>query len=122
MKKSLRKKKWDSVHTYLLLICLFLVYVFGGYALENILLIHYGICKKAVITDNTSTWSSRFTQQCLMYEFEYEGKTYWGNSLIDASDASKVGDSICIVYLKSYPRFNRSVSFFDKGEIKCDCK
>ena len=118
----MRPHKINSGKVYLYCFLLFLTCIFGNYFLENILLVNYGICRKAVLTSNYSTWSSRYTQKCLMYEFEYEGKTYWGNSLIDASEESKVGDSICIVYLKSYPRYNRSVSFFDKGEIKCDCK
>jgi len=122
MKKSLRKRKFNSGKIYLIVITLFFSYHIITYLLENVLLINYGICRKAVITNNESTWSSRFTQQCLMYEFKCNGKSYWGNSLIDASDKSKIGDSICIVFLKSYPRYNRSVSFFDKGEIKCDCR
>lgn len=121
MRKSKQNQhKLNMGKIYIISFLLFILYVFGGYFAKNILLINYGMCKRAVMTNNKSTWTSRFSQQNLMYEFECDGKLYRGNSLIN--DESRVGDSICIVYLGSFPNINRSVSFFDEGDIKCNCR
>jgi hypothetical protein len=33
----------------------------------------------------------------------------------------RIGDSICVVYLKWFPRVNRPERYFDSGEVKCNC-
>jgi len=55
----------------------------------------------------------------LTYAFYLDGRTYTGNS--QEGDISKVGDSVCIVYLSYFPGINRALKYFDEGEIKCNC-
>lgn len=83
----------------------------------NALLKKEGKCSKAILTKNIIY--SRNQVYNLEYEFTYKGETYTGNSL--EVDEKKVGDSICVIYLESYPSINRPIKYFDEGEIKCDC-
>jgi hypothetical protein len=98
-----------------------LVYSTAGIFMQKKILQHYGVCKYALITSNLSTWTKRYTNMNYLYEFSYKGKVYRGNSLIH-DDPSKVGDSICIVFLEFYPRINRPLSYFKEGEVDCKCK
>jgi hypothetical protein len=101
------------------IICIiFTCYVLIRYFIEVQLLIHYGICKKGIITNIRLT--SPHTKPDLMYRFEYKGETYEWPALTD--DESKIGDSICIVFLESYPSIQRPITFFDYGDTKCNCK
>ena len=54
------------------------------------------------------------------YRFFVNSRTYEG--LMTEDKIHKVGDSICVVYYVSYPRFNRPVSYFTSDELKCSCK
>jgi len=56
----------------------------------------------------------------LGYKFLINGKEYDG--LVVEDKVLKIGDSICVVYIKSFPKINRPLTYFDSGEIKCDCK
>jgi hypothetical protein len=86
--------------------------------IEIQLLKHYGVCKKGIITDVRLT--SRHTKPDLMYRFEYKGETYKGHSSTD--NENQIWDSICIVFLESYPSIQRPITFFDYGDTKCNCK
>jgi hypothetical protein len=97
---------------------MFIVYVLARSIIEVQLLKHYGICKKGIITGVRLT--SRSTTPSLMYKFEYKGETYKWPALTD--DESQVGDSICIVFLESYPSIQRPLDYFDYGGTKCNCK
>ena len=100
-------------------ICIVIVcYVFIRSFVEVQLLEHYGICKKGIITSKRIT--SRHSRPYLLYKFEYKGETYKGNSLTD--DENKIWDSICIVFLESYPSIHRPLDYFDYGDTKCNCK
>ncbi len=61
----------------------------------------------------------RSQKATLLYEFAYKNETYKGNSLEE--DLTKVGDSVCVIYLESFPIVNRPIKYFNKGEIKCNC-
>ena len=116
MKKT--RKKITRGKIIFIISIIFVCYVFVRYAIEVQLLEHYGICKKGIITNIRLT--SLHTSPDLMYKFEYRGKIYEGPSLTD--DESHIGDSICIVFLESYPSIRRPITFFDYGEIKCNCR
>lgn len=99
---------------------IYLLYAIIGTLVKVELLKGYGKCRKAIITSDLSSFAHRYTKAHLMYEFNYCGKTYSGNSLIN--DTSKIGDSICIVYFETFPSVNRPITYFNEGEIKCNCK
>lgn len=101
------------------IICIiFTCYVLIRYFVEVQLLEHYGICKKGIITNSRLT--SPHTSPDLMYKFEYKGEIYEGPSLTD--DENQIGDSICIVFLESYPSIRRPITFFGYGDTNCNCK
>jgi len=92
------------------------------YALFNsiggdILLKENGACIRGVLYKKTYGGK---TKPSLGYKFFFNGKEHTG--LVVQDGILKIGDSICVVYLPSFPSVNRPVSYFDKGEIKCDCK
>jgi hypothetical protein len=97
---------------------LFVCYVFIRSFVEVQLLKHYGICKKGIITNTRFT--SLHSTPSLLYKFEYKGETYKWPALTD--DESQIGDSICIVFLESYPSIQRPLDYFDYGDTKCNCK
>jgi hypothetical protein len=97
---------------------IFIVYVFVRSIIEVQLLKHYGVCKKGIITDVRLT--SPHSKPDFMYKFEYKGEVYKGHSSTD--DESQKWDSICIVFLESYPSIQRPITFFSYGETKCNCK
>ena len=117
-KGKITKEKITSGKIIFYICIIFVCYVFTRYFIEVQLLKHYGICKKGIITDVRLT--SRYTTPSLMYKFEYKGETYKGPALTD--DENQIGDSICMVFLVSYPTIRRPITFFDYGETKCNCK
>lgn len=117
-KGKITKEKITSGKILFYVCIIFISYVFIRYFIEVQLLKHYGICKKGIITDVRLT--SRYTTPSLEYKFDYKGETYKWPALTD--DENQIGDSICIVFLESYPNIQRPLSFFDYGETKCNCK
>ena len=73
----------------------------------------YGVKTNAVITPNTSSLFHRYTTSCYLYEYQVDGKTYEGNSLVEERDSSKIGATIQILYLDWLPWFNRPVYYWD---------
>jgi hypothetical protein len=121
MKKQ-RKNSKSTIRKILSLWPILILFsIFAYTSIANFVVKHFGICKKALITSDLSTWSSRYTNMNYLYEFSYKGKVYCGNSLIH-DDPSKVGDSICVVFLEFYPRINRPLSYFKDGDVHCKCK
>ena len=94
-----------------------LVYILLGTIVGNIALKNFGKCTKGVLKNEIVY--VRYHKNTLYYEFTYENKIYKGNSLEE--DLTKIGDSVCIVYLESFPNVNKPIKYFTKGEIKCDC-
>ncbi|MBS1600835.1 MAG: hypothetical protein JST75_21625 [Bacteroidetes bacterium] len=110
-----------KIGKYLFLACvLFIVYALLGTVIKVSLLKAKGKCTKGVLIPELSSFAHRYTKASLVYEFTYEGKTYSGNSL--EKDTSKVGDSVCIVYLPSFPSISRPMTYFNTGDINCSCK
>jgi hypothetical protein len=121
MKKTIGKKEknnFTSGKIFFYICIIFICYVFIRYVVEIQLLKHYGICKKGIITEERFT--SRYTNPSLMYRFKYKGEIFEGLSLTD--NEKLIGDSICIVFLESYPSIRRPITFFDYNETKCNCK
>lgn len=121
MKKAIGKKaknNFTSGKIIFYLCIIYISYVFIRYIVEVQVLKHYGICKKGIITNERFT--SRYSNPSLMYKFNYKGEIFEGLSLTD--DVKQIGDSICIVFLESYPSIRRPLTFFDYNETKCNCK
>lgn len=76
-----------------------------------------GICAKAVLINEQNRLRSQ--KATLLYEFAVNGKSYDGNSLEE--DLTKVGDSVCIVFLEAFPSINKPLKYFEDGKIKCNC-
>jgi hypothetical protein len=83
----------------------------------DILLKSKGKCKMAILTNEKNRVRSK--KSTLFYEFYIENRKYNGNSLEE--DLRKVGDSICVVYIKYFPGINRPIKYFNQDEIKCNC-
>ena len=109
-----------SIGKALIIACvLYIIYAVIGTMVKVSFLKKNGKCIKGVLIPEMTSFTHRYTKASLVYEFTIEGKTYTGNSL--EKNTSKVGDSVCLVYLESFPSINRPLTYFDKGEIKCDC-
>jgi hypothetical protein len=105
----------------LVIACILLfVYAFLSAFIKTAILKRSGICIEAVLISEMSSSTHRYTKASLMYQFTVEGEVYKGNSLVN--DVSKVGDTVCVVYLKSFPSINRPLIFFDKNEVDCNCQ
>ena len=117
-KGKITKEKITSGKIIFYICIIFVCYVFTRNFIEIQLLKHYGICKKGIITDVRLT--SPHSKPDLMYKFEYKGEIYKGHSSTD--DENQIWDSICIVFLESYPSIQRPLNNFDYGETKCNCK
>lgn len=96
---------------------LVLVYAFFNSIVGDFFLRRKGDCTKAIIYKETFGGK---TKPSLGYRFFHDGKEYDG--LVVKNGVLKIGDSICVVYLTAFPRINRPLSYFDDGEIKCDCR
>lgn len=111
----------QKIGKYFLIACvLFIAYALFGAMIKVAVLKANGKCIKAVLIPEMTSFTHRYTKAYLVYQFTYEGKTYSGNSL--EKDTSKVGDSVCVVYLPTFPGVNRPVRYFDSGEVKCSCE
>ncbi|HTB52325.1 MAG TPA: hypothetical protein VK718_06075 [Ferruginibacter sp.] len=97
---------------------LLIIYMLVGRFFFNALLLkRNGKCGKAILT-NMKVFQ-RYQETTMQYQFTYNGKKYNGDSL--EKDFTKVGDSICIVYLESDPGINLSVKYFTESNMKVDC-
>lgn len=103
----------------LILCIIYILYAILGTLVKNSLLKRNGICLKGILIPESTSFSHRYTKASLVYEFTVNGKTYKGNSL--EKDTSKIGDTICIVYLPSFPSISRPIIYFENGQVRCDC-
>lgn len=80
----------------ILTICiLFIGYAILGTIIKVSILKNKGICTKAVLMPELSSFTHRYTNSYLIYQFIIDGKAYKGNSL--ENDLKKIGDSVCIL-------------------------
>lgn len=94
-----------------------MIYILGGTFISDSLLKIYGKCGKGILLNETIR--VRYSKADLYYNFYYRDKTYKGNSLEE--NLAKAGDSVCVVYLPSFPSINRAWKYFNKEKVKCDC-
>jgi hypothetical protein len=85
-------------------------------SIEDVFLKYNGNCTKGVLTSDSVRL--KYHKADLLYRFMLNGKVYTGNSLI--SDRTKINDSLCVVFLKSFPSVNRPIKYFEKFS-KCSC-
>lgn len=76
-----------------------------------------GVCIKGILTSDIIR--VRYHKGELKYKVTIGNKSYEGNSL--ESDKSKVGDSVCIIYLESRPAINKPLKYFKNMKLNCDC-
>lgn len=98
---------------------MYLGYAVLGTMVKDFLIIRSGKCTKGVLIPEVTSVTHRYTTATLLYQFTYNGKVYSGNSL--EKNSSLVGDSICVVFLESFPGINRQMNYFDKKKLHCDC-
>jgi hypothetical protein len=96
---------------------LLLLYGIVNVIIANSILKRNGKCIKAVLYRETLSGK---THPSFGYNFSINGKTYSG--LIDENGSLEIGDTICVVYLKFFPRMNRPLNYFNNEEIKCECE
>jgi len=111
MNKQLTLGKFIFVGSILILLYALINSVGGDIVLKK-----RGICIKAILY--RETYGGK-TKPSYGYKFLFNGKIYDG--LVVQDGVLKINDSICVVYLESFPNINRPITYFDKGEIKCDC-
>ncbi|NRF38186.1 hypothetical protein HQN83_05640 [Pedobacter sp. LMG 31643] len=103
----------------LTLIIMYVLYDVIGPFIGDFFLKRNGVCTKAILT--SATVRVRYHKGELKYHFIVNGVTYEGNSL--ESDKSRVGDSICVIYMESKVSTNRPVKYFNDSHLpKCNCK
>jgi|GEM_PF-477045 len=120
--RAKKGKAWliRSIGTaFCLIVFLYIPYQIVGGIIMNYLVQRNGVCIKGIVTTNVR--HIRYSKPNYLYKISVNGKEYMGNSLY--TDERKVGDTICVLYLKSFPSNNKPINFFDPDErVNCDCK
>jgi hypothetical protein len=83
----------------------------GKTAVGLILLQTHGTKTKAVVSSMVIS-SIKYGHPKYLYVFQYEGKEYSGNSLIEEKDTYRVGDSIDVLFLDFWPTMNRPTYYY----------
>lgn len=84
---------------------IFILIVF--FCAEDFVLYTFGTKTRALITYRLSNTSRGNASREFIYEFEYDGKIYDGNSRIDSECRSRVGERIDVVFIKFLPSINK---------------
>ena len=100
-----------------LIFILFVIYLFARTFVGNLLLERNGVCSRAVLINETIR--TKGDKASLKYTFTANGRAYEGNSLEE--DLDKVADSVCVIYLISFPSVNRPIKYFDELKLNCKC-
>lgn len=104
---------------FALILFLFLVVIFH-FKIEDIFLHSSGKCCWATVSDEIM--HSRSATDTYYYKFTIERKVYKGDSWISIKTKNRP-DSVCIVYLPIFPRINRSIPGYFKGDFNgCNCE
>jgi hypothetical protein len=115
--KKTNKNRTSLIGKLVFILCIvILFYGLCNSILGDIILKRNGICTEAYLYKQTYGGK---TKPSLGYRFLFNSKVYEG--LIDEDRVLKVGDTICIVCLRSFPSINRPLTYFSTGEIKCAC-
>lgn len=86
-------------------IFIILIFAYG----KDITIDTFGTKTRAVITSRLSTSSRGDASQEFIYEFEYNGKKYEGNSRIDSKRRDRIGDHVDVVFFSIIPSINKPV-------------
>jgi len=106
----------------ILVVSLFLgIIIYGSYktVISNYLLKKNPTCIKAVIFDRLT---GKTSYPVYPYSFTYQTKEYTGLAQENGAGKLHIGDTVCVVFYKVYPSINKPLSYFDNGDIKCNCK
>jgi len=106
----------------LLFVSLFLgIIIYGSYktVISNYLLRKNPTCIKAIIFDRLT---GKTSYPVYPYSFTYQTKEYTGLAQENRAEKLHIGDTVCVVFYKVYPSINKPLSYFNNGEIKCNCK
>ncbi len=106
----------------ILFVSLFLgIIIYGSYktVISDYLIKNNSTCIKAVIFDR-STGKTSFP--VYSYSFTYQRMEYTGLAQENETRKLHVGDTICVVFYTKKPSINKPLSYFDNGDIKCNCK
>jgi hypothetical protein len=106
----------------LLIASLFLgIIIYGSYktVISNYLLKKNPTCIKAVIFDRLT---GKTSFPVYPYSFTYQTEEYTGLAQEKGAEKLHIRDTVCVVFYKVYPSINKPLSYFDDGDIKCNCK
>ena len=110
-RKQSRRFKFVYVPAFL---CFTIIFIFH-FAIEDFLLRRFGVCHTAIVTRELDY--HRGSSSTYKFVFDVDGRIYTGDSgIISGQDV--YGDKISIVYLKTYPDINRSMTWFE-NEFDC---
>lgn len=84
---------------------LFIICVFA--CAKDLVLETFGTKTRALITYRLSKPSRGDSSREFLYEFEYDGEIYDGNSRIDSKCGGRVGERIDVVFIKFLPSINK---------------
>ena len=76
------------------------------FPLKLLMLKYLGTNTIGIINSDLSGGTGSYTRKCNMYEFEYKGTIYSGNSQIPENQHI-IGDTISVVFLDFWPSVNR---------------
>ena len=82
------------------------------FPLKLLMLKYLGTKTIGIINSDLSRGTGRYARICNMYEFEYKGTIYEGNSQIPENQ-DIIGDTISVVFLDFWPSVNRPASCFE---------
>ena len=82
------------------------------FPLKLLMLKYFGTKTIGIINSDLSRGTGRYARICNMYEFEYKGTIYEGNSQIPENQ-DIIGDTISVVFWDFWPSVNRPASCFE---------
>lgn len=82
------------------------------FPLKLLMLKYLGTKTIGIINSDLSRGTGRYARICNMYEFEYKGTIYEGNSQIPENQ-DIIGDTISVVFWDFWPSVNRPASCFE---------
>lgn len=100
------------------LILIVLVYIIRNSVIVPYVLEKHPTCIKAIIYQDK--YSGGYLGRRIAYSFKYNSKEYTGT--MKEIKNLEIGDSIYIVFLKSFPSINKPLSYFNEEKLKCNCK
>lgn len=91
-------------------------YAFLNVIIANTVLKRKGVWTKAIIYREVHGRSGYDWK----YRFFLNGEEQEG--VVSEDGVLKKGDTVCVIYLKNFPSFNRPCNYYNSGEISCNCR